>query len=75
MVHRDLVVGHSQRTGSPIFPYTFANIEEIKLFIGRAHKETIDSLFLKHKSIWKKIVAANNKVISLLAIDSVYSFF
>jgi hypothetical protein len=66
---------HSQGTGSPIFPYTFANVDEISFFVDRARKETIDSLFLKHKSIWKKIVVADNEVINLLAIDSLYSYF
>jgi hypothetical protein len=66
---------HSQDTGSPIFPYTFANIDEVKFFVDRARKETIDSLFLKHKSIWKKIVIADTEVLNLLAIDSVYSYF
>ena len=66
---------HEQVTGSPIFPYTFANIDEINYFIKQAQVETIDSLFLKHKSIWKKIVVADNEIINLLAIDSVYSYF
>jgi hypothetical protein len=70
-----IVRPHSQGTGSPIFPYTFANIDEIKFFVDRARKETIDSLFLKHKSIWKKIVVADTAVLNLLAIDSVYSYF
>jgi len=70
-----ILMPHEQGTGSPIFPYTFANLDEINYFIKQAQAETIDSLFLKHKSIWKKIVAADNKVIGLLAMDSVYSYF
>jgi hypothetical protein len=66
---------HSQGTGSPIFPYTFANVGEIKFYIERVKSETIDTLFQKHKSIWKKIVVADNEVIGLLAIDSLYSYF
>ena len=56
-----------------LVPYAFANIDEINYFIKQAQAETIDSLFLKHKSIWKKIVVADNEVINLLAIDSLYS--
>lgn len=41
---------HDQVTASPIFLYTFANIDEINYFIKQAQAETIDSLFLKHKS-------------------------
>ena len=66
---------HEQGTGSPIFHYSFANIDEINYFIKQAQSETIDSLFQKHKSIWKKIVVADTKVIGLLAIDSIYSYF
>jgi hypothetical protein len=66
---------HEQGAGSPIFPYAFANTEEINLYIKQAQKETIDSLFQKHKSIWKKLVVADNEVINLLSIDSLYSHF
>ena len=66
---------HDQAAGSPIFPYSFANREEIVKFIKLAQAETIDSLFLKHKSIWNKIVYADKKLIGVLAIDSLYSYF
>jgi hypothetical protein len=35
---------HEQGTGSPIFPYTFANMDEINYFIKQAQAETIDSV-------------------------------
>jgi hypothetical protein len=66
---------HERGTASPILPYTFRDIEEVKYFIKQAQEETIDSLFLKHKSIWKKVVVADNEVIVFLAIDSLYSYF
>jgi hypothetical protein len=70
-----LLKPHDQTQGSPTFPYSFANREEIGKFIKLAQAETIDSLFLKHKSIWKKIVYADNKLIGVIAIDSLYSYF
>jgi hypothetical protein len=72
---RIILKPHGQGTGSAIFPYSFANIDEINYFIKQAQTETIDSLFLKHRSIWKKIVVADEHVINLLAIDSLYSHF
>jgi hypothetical protein len=55
-----------------ILAYAFKDIAEIEYFIKQAYVETIDSIFLKHKSIWKKIVVTNNEVITLLATDSIY---
>jgi hypothetical protein len=69
------LVPHQLGEGSPIFPYEFANTEEVTKFIKLAQAETIDSLFLKHKSIWNKIVYADKKLIGVLAIDSLYSHF
>ena len=69
------LVPHQLGEGSPILPYEFTNMEEVTKFIKLARTETIDSLFLKHKSIWKKIVHADKKLIGILAINSLYSYF
>ena len=34
--------------------YNFSSVNEIKEYIKRAEKETLDSLFVKVKNIWKK---------------------
>jgi hypothetical protein len=71
-----IIKPHSQGTISPALPYSFEDVPEIESFIGWAQKETIDSLFLKYKSIWKQIVvASDDNLITLLATDSVYSYF
>jgi hypothetical protein len=66
---------HDTGTASPVFPYAFRDMEEIKYFIEQAQKETIDSLYFKSKSLWKKFVAADEEQIILLAADSVFSYF
>jgi hypothetical protein len=61
---------------SPIEPLSFKNITEIEYIKEQAKKETIDSIYFKHKSLWQKLVIAKDeKTINFLAIDSVYSFF
>ena len=56
--------------------YLFEDISEIQHFIEQAKNENIDSLFLKYKSIWEKIVvASDDNLIVLLAADSIYSYF
>jgi hypothetical protein len=71
-----IIKPHNQGLASPALPYSFKDVSEIEYFIEKAQNETIDSLFLKHKSIWKHIVvASDDNLIALLAIDSVYSHF
>jgi hypothetical protein len=61
---------------SPIIPIKFREISEIEYFIKQAKKETIESIYLKHKSLWKNFVAAKDEnTIIFLAVDSVYSHF
>ncbi|MGB0028838.1 MAG: hypothetical protein WBP64_18580 [Nitrososphaeraceae archaeon] len=71
-----IIKPHNQGTASPALPYQFKDVAEIEYFIEQAQKETVDSLFVKHKSIWKQIVVASDDgLIILLASDSVYSYF
>lgn len=71
-----IVKPHNQGTASPALPYLFKDMTEIEYFIEQAQKETLDSLFAKHKSVWKQIVVASDDgLIILLASDSVYSYF
>ena len=61
---------------SPILPIKFKNLEEIEYFIEQAKKETIDSLYLRHKSLWKRLIVTQNESETIfLAMDSVYSQF
>src|SRR5919106_6297262 len=70
--HQDGVNG----IASFIVPLRFKDLNEIRFYIKQAKLETIDSLFLKHKSLWEKLVVTSNKyAITFLAIDSVYSYF
>ena len=61
---------------SYITPIKFKDLNEIKHYIEQAEKETIESIFDKHLSLWKEFVATNDEyMITFLAIDSVYSHF
>ncbi len=61
---------------SPILPIKFKNLIEIEYFINQAKKETIDSSFLRHKELWRRLVVTQNEnEITFLAIDSIYSQF
>lgn len=61
---------------SPTLPIKFKNLTEIEYFINQAKNETIGSLFLRHKSLWGRLVVTQNESeIIFLAIDSMYSQF
>ncbi len=61
---------------SYITPIKFKDLNKIKNYIEQAEKETIESIFDKHLSLWKEFVATNDEyMITFLAIDSVYSHF
>ena len=71
-----LIKPHARSENTPVIPYTFKDIDEIKYFIEQAKYETIHSLYSKSKSIWKHfVVAKDNDTITLLAVDQVYSYF
>ena len=61
---------------SYITPIKFNDLREVKHYIEQANAETIESIFRKHLSLWKRFVASNDEhMIRFLAIDSVYSHF
>jgi hypothetical protein len=71
-----IIKPHDRNENTPIIPFTFRNLEEIKYFIDQAEKETIHSLYIKSKSLWKCfVVAKDDDTITLLAVDQVYSYF
>jgi hypothetical protein len=71
-----IIKPHDKSENTPIIPYSFKDIDEIKYFIEQARKETIHTLYFKSKSLWKCfVVAKDNDTITLLAVDQVYSYF
>jgi hypothetical protein len=71
-----IIKPHERSELSPILPYGFKDVEEIKHFIEQANKESIHSLYKKSKSLLKTfVVAKDNDTITLLALDQVYSYF
>ena len=67
---------HERSEATPMIPFGFRDISEIKYFIEQANKESIHSLFSKSKSLWKHfVVAKDNDTITLLAVDQVYTYF
>ena len=67
---------HERSEATPMIPFGFRDISEIKYFIEQANKETIHSLFSKSRSLWKHfVVAKDNDTITLLAVDQVYTYF
>jgi hypothetical protein len=59
----------------PYEPYEFANIAEVQSYYERAKKESIDSLYLKAKSIVNKYNDQDENKLILLAADIVWSYF
>lgn len=59
----------------PYEPYEFANIKEVEKYVDRAKGETVDSLYLKVKSISQKYNDQDEHKIVLLAADSIWSYF
>jgi hypothetical protein len=71
-----IIKPHERSEATPMIPYAFLDIHEVRYFVEQAKKETIHSLFLKSKSMWKSLVVAkDNDTITLLALDQVYTYF
>ena len=67
---------HQASEISPVLPYAFRDIDEVRYFVKQANNETIDSLFFKSKSLWKKFVVTKDEdTIVLLAADQTYTYF
>jgi hypothetical protein len=56
-------------------PYIFKSEQEFQQFIDIAKRETLDTLYMKVKSIWKKYVDADDFHISICAADTIYTYF
>jgi hypothetical protein len=56
-------------------PYVFESTDELDTYLQNARNESLDTLYLKVKSIYKKYVDAEEKYIVLLAADTILSYF
>jgi hypothetical protein len=56
-------------------PYEFESSDEIKSYLQRAQLATVDSLFLKTKSIWAKYIDASDEHITICAADTFFTYF
>jgi hypothetical protein len=56
-------------------PYSFVSEGELKACIERAKLETLDSLYTKVKSKWKKYIDGDDFHISICAADTVYTYW
>lgn len=56
-------------------PYSFASELEVNSYIERAKGETLDSLYSKVKSIWKKYIDADDFHISICAADTIFTYY
>src|SRR5918995_186330 len=60
----------------PIMEYEYNDTKEIEYFIELANKICVDDLYFLVKSIYKDVVATNEKeLIVLLATDTIMSYF
>ena len=64
-----------ERQEYPYIPYEFKSKDELEQFIKEAKGITIDELYSKCKSIFSKYVDQDPHIITLLAADSIWSYF
>jgi hypothetical protein len=75
---RGVILKPYQSIGStpPIMEYEYNDTKEIEYFIELANKICVDDLYFLVKSIYKDVVATNEKeLIVLLATDTIMSYF
>ena len=56
-------------------PYSFENKEEFQSYCERARSETLDSLFDKTLSTWKKYIDADEFHLKICAADTIFTYF
>ncbi len=56
-------------------PYVFNSDIELNAYLNKAVPDTLESLYRKVKSIWKKYVDADNFHLSICAADTIFSYF
>jgi hypothetical protein len=55
-------------------PYSF-KVGQVEQVIEQAKKETLDTLYRKVKSVWKKYVDADDFHISICAADTIFTYY
>ena len=55
--------------------YIFSSKEEIKQYIKRAKKETLDSLFKKVRNTWGKYLDIDNETLTICSADTIFTYF
>jgi hypothetical protein len=56
-------------------PYSFSSDQEVKEYIEKAKNETLDSLYTKVKSQWKKFIDADDFHISICTADTIFTYY
>lgn len=59
----------------PYIPYKFESKKDLDFFIEKAKKITLDDLYTKCKSIFKRYIDQDEHIILLLAADSIWTYF
>jgi len=56
-------------------PYLFKSNEEFESYLQMARKETLDTLYRRVKSIWKKYIDGDDFHISICTADTIFTYF
>jgi hypothetical protein len=56
-------------------PYTFESFGEVERLVKETRIETLDSLYILVKSIWKKYIDADDFHLSICAADTIFTYF
>lgn len=55
--------------------YSFSSVEEISSYYDRAKNESLDSLYRKVKSVWKKYLDIDDDSLILCTADTIFTYF
>ncbi len=55
--------------------YSFSSAGEIKKYVARAQKETMDVLFAKLKKVWAKYFDIDDESLTLCSADTIFTYF
>ena len=55
--------------------YSFSSADEIKKYVTRAQKETMDGLFAKVKNVWEKCFDNDDESLTLCSADTIFTYF
>jgi hypothetical protein len=56
-------------------PYAFSSIEELNAYVDATRKETIDSLYSRIRTLWRKYVDGDEAHIVISAADTLYTYY